>query len=218
VNNTEPMAGGTHAEFERVAQADVDAAVEQLTAQLGTDFEALLNDPSRTPAGHTLFRETRSVSEPVPSVDPATLVGQEIATFDLSLASTGAVIAVDTTPVAAIADSRIRARVAADHRLIESSIETEIGDAIVLGESVTFPVTVRASQVRVLDANALREEIKGKPIAEARSILEEYGDVDLTVWPDWVATIPTIDARLELTVTPAASSPEPSRPGGSVAP
>lgn len=218
VNNTEPTAGGTHLEFPRVAQADVDAAVEQLTTQLGTDFEAILNDPTRTPAGNTLFRETRSVSDPVASVDPVTLVGQEVATFDLSLASTGAVIAVDTTPVAAIADSRIRARVAADHRLIESSIETEIGDAIVQGESVTFPVTVRASQVRVLDASALRAEIKGKLIAEARSILEEYGDVALTVWPDWVATIPTIDARLELTVTPAASSPEPSRPGGSVAP
>ena len=218
VNNADPTSGGSRAEFPRVAQADVDAAVEQLTVQLGTDFESILADPSRTPAGLTLFPGTRSIANPVPSVDPVTLVGQEVASFELTLASTGTVIAVDTTPIATIAARRIRDRVAADHRIIESSIDTDIGEAIVQGESVTFPVTVRATQVRVLDANALREQIKGRPLDEARSILEGYGDVTLSVWPDWVATIPTIDARLELSVGPAAPSPEPGSPSGSVAP
>jgi hypothetical protein len=218
VTNPEPTTGGTRTEFPRVAQADVDAAVEQLTVQLGTDFEAILADPSRTPAGLTLFPGTRSLTEPVPSVDAATLVGQEVATFELTLTSTGTVIAVDTTPIATIAASRIRDRAAADHRIIEGSIDTDIGEAIVQGESVSFPVTVRAAQVRVLDANALREQIKGKPIDEARSILEGYGEVTLSVWPDWVATIPTIDARLELRVGPAAPSPEPGSPSGPVTP
>jgi hypothetical protein len=218
VINPEPTTGGTRAEFPRIAQADVDAAVDQLTLQLGTDFEAILADPSRTPDGLTLFLGTRSIAEPVPGVDPATLVGKEVATFELSLNSTGTVIAVDTTPVATIAESRIRDRVTADHRLVESSIRIEIGEAIVLGESVSFPVTARAAQVRVLDRNALREQVKGRSIAEARSILDEFGEVELTVWPDWVATIPTIDARLELRVGPEAPGPEPSDAGGSAAP
>jgi len=218
VRNPEATTGGTRTEFPRVAQADVDAAVEQLTVQLGTDFEAILADPSRTPAALTLFPGTRSIAEPVPSVDAATLVGQEVATFELTLTSTGTVIAVDTTPIATIAASRIRDRAAADHRIIEGSIDTDIGEPIVQGESVSFPVTVRATQVRVLDANALREQIKGKPIEEARSILEGYGEVTLSVWPDWVATIPTIDARLELSVGPATPSPEPGSPSGSITP
>jgi hypothetical protein len=218
VNNPAPTEGGTRAEFPRVAQADVDAAVEQLTIQLGTDFEAILADPSRTPASLTLFPGTRSIAEPVPSVDPAALVGQEVATFELSLASTGTVIAVNTAPVETIAESRIRDRVAADHRIVESSIRIDTGEPIVQGESVSFPVTARAAQVRVLDANALREQVKGKAVDEARSILEQYGEVTLSVWPDWVATIPTIDARLELSVGPEAPSPEPGTPSGSVAP
>ncbi len=204
VTNPEPTTGGTHAEFPRVAQADYDAAVEQVTIQLGTDFEAILADPSRTPAGLTLFPGTRLIADPVPSVDPATLVGQEVASFDLTLSSTGTAIAVDTAPIEAIAQSRIRDRVAADHRIVESSIDIDVGDAIVQGENVSFPVTARAAQMRVLDANALREQVKGKPIDEARSILEDYGEVTLSVWPDWVATIPTIDARLALTVEPEA--------------
>ncbi|MEX2010639.1 MAG: baseplate J/gp47 family protein [Chloroflexota bacterium] len=218
VTNPQPTEGGTRAEFPRVAQADFNAAVEQLTLQLGTDFEAILADPSRTPAGLTLFPGTRSIAEPVPSVEPVTLVGQEVASFDLTMTSSGTVIAVDTTPLQTIAESRIRDRVVAEHRIVESSIQVDPDEAIVQGESVSFPVTVRATQVRLLDAKALREQIKGKPVDEARSILRQYGLVTLSVWPDWVATIPTIDARLELRVGPEAPSPEPGSPSGSVAP
>jgi baseplate J-like protein len=218
VRNPEPTTGGTRTEFPRVAQADVNAAVEQLTLQLGTDLEAILADPSRTPEGLTLFPGTRSIAEPVPSVDPVTLVGQEVATFDLTLTSIGTAIAVDTAPLQTIAESRIRDRVAADHRIVESAIRVDPGEAIVQGESVSFPVTVRATQVRVLDVEALREQVKGKPVDEARDILEGYGEVTLSVWPDWVGTIPTIDARLELTVGPEAPSPEPGSPSGSGAP
>jgi hypothetical protein len=218
VTNPAPTEGGTHAEFPRLAQADYDAAVEQLTLQLGRDFEAILADPSSKPERLTLFLGTRSIAEPVPSADAATLVGQEVATFDLTLTSTGTVIAVDTTPVATIAESRIRDRVAADHQIVESSIRTDPGEPIVQGESVSFPVTVQATQIRVLDPKALREQIKGKPLGEAREILAGYGEVTLSVWPEWVGTIPTIDARLQLTVGPAGSSPEPGTPSGSVAP
>jgi hypothetical protein len=37
----------------------------------------------------------------------------------------------------------------------------------------------------------------------------------MSVWPDWVTTIPTIDARLQLEVGPAAPTEAPS---GSAAP
>ncbi|HEV8489457.1 MAG TPA: baseplate J/gp47 family protein [Candidatus Limnocylindrales bacterium] len=218
VNNPEPTTGGTREEFPRIGQADVDAAVDQLTLQLGTDLDAILADPSRTPDGLTLFLETRSIADPEPSVDPASLVGQEVESFELSLASTGTVTAVDTSPVATIAESRVRDTVTADHRLVESSIQIDIGEALVQGENVSFPVTVRAAQVRVLEADALRGQIKGRSLAEARSILEEFGDVEMSVWPDWVTTIPTIDARLQLEVGPAPLSPAPSPADGTTAP
>jgi hypothetical protein len=106
------------------------------------------------------------------------------------------------------------------------------GEPVVEGETVTFPVTATAAQIRVLDPDTVREEIQGKPIAEARSILEQYGQVELTVWPDWVSVIPTIDGRVDIRVvlpegldapssspSPAASgSPEPSRDARSASP
>ena len=219
VRNAEPTTGGTHEEFPRIAQADVDAAVDQLTLQLGTDFDAILADPSQRPDGLTLFLETRSIADPEPSVDPGSLVGQEVESFELSLASTGTVTGVDTSPVSTIAETRVRETVAADHRLVESSIQIDIGEALVQGQDVSFPVTVRATQVRVLDAEALRGQVKGRSLAEARSILEQVGDVDMSVWPDWVTTIPTIDARLQLEVGPAAPTAAPvAAPSGSAAP
>jgi hypothetical protein len=37
-------------------------------------------------------------------------------------------------------------------------------------------------------------------VAEARSHLESYGQVDIATWPDWVGAIPTLDLRLDLRV------------------
>jgi hypothetical protein len=82
-----------------------------------------------------------------------------------------------------------------------------------------FPVTARAQQVVVLDAKALAAKVKGRPIFQARSILEPYGDVQIGVWPDWVTSIPTIDGRIELRVgssgSPSPSSSSSPRPSSS---
>ena len=40
-----------------------------------------------------------------PTVDPTTLVGQEVASFELGLSATGTVTAVDEAPVEAIAEA-----------------------------------------------------------------------------------------------------------------
>ena len=73
-------------------------------------------------------------------------------------------------------------------------------EIVVTGTSITFPVAATARQIATLDPAAIEAQILGKPVDEARSILEAYGPVELTVWPDWVATIPTIDSRVEVAV------------------
>jgi hypothetical protein len=75
-----------------------------------------------------------------------------------------------------------------------------VDPAVVSGGRIRFPVTVTASQVRILDPSAIEAEIAGRPLDEARAILETYGTVDLQVWPDWVATIPTLQDRVSVTV------------------
>jgi hypothetical protein len=222
VRNPQATSGGERQEFPRVDQADIDAALEQLRARLDEAFTTILGDPARIPPDLTLFPETRRLEEPVPTTDSAALLNQEVPEFTLGLASTGSVIAVDEAPIEVIARSRIDGEVAEGYRLVEDSIEIVPGDPVVDGETVTFPVSASAQQIRLLDADRLREEIKGKPIAQARTLLERYGAVRLNVWPEWVTAIPTIDARLTLRIEapPAAGSgPSPSpRPGASPAP
>jgi hypothetical protein len=224
VTNPDATSGGTRNEFPRVEQADVDAAVTELTAQLETQFAERVADPSTTPSGRTLFAQTATLGTPSPSVDPATLVGQELASFDLGMTAEGAVTVVDEAPLESLAADRIREAVDPGYRLIEASIEIEPGDPFVEGEAVVFPLSARASQVAVLDRDELLAAIKGRPVHQARAILEEFGQVDVEVWPDWVTTIPTLDARLSLEIEEVGAegaspsrSPSPSRPS-SVAP
>jgi hypothetical protein len=199
VTNADPTGGGTHDEFPRIAQPDIDAAVDQLGKQLEQDFEAILAEPGRVPPGLTAFADTRALRTML-SVEPATLLGQEVDTFELQMTGSGSVIAVDESLVTALAANRIRAAAATGNAIVDGSVRAELGQSSVDGESVVFPVTAQASQARVVDQPSLVRLIKGKPIAQARAALEPFGDVQLTVWPDWVTSIPTIDNRIDLKV------------------
>ena len=52
----------------------------------------------------------------------------------------------------------------------------------------------------------------GRTLDEARDILAAYGTAQVHAWPDWVSTIPTFDARVELVIDEAlpVESPAPS--------
>jgi hypothetical protein len=203
VTNPDATTGGTREEFPKVTQADVDAAQAALVVTLQADFAEQVADPSLAPAGSTVFPETASLGTATPSVDPATLVGTETATFELGSSATGTVIAVDQEPVASIAESRLRESVAPGSELVEDSIEVQVGQAVVVGDQVSFPVTASATQVAVLDPAELKAQILGKTKAEAEIILAPYGTAEISLSPDWVSTIPTFENRVDLTVQTA---------------
>jgi uncharacterized iron-regulated protein len=72
-------------------------------------------------------------------------------------------------------------------------------------------VTATATQVRLVDAASLVQQVKGKSAADARAALQAYGDATVTLWPDWVSTVPTLDARIDVRVQPATKgTPNPS--------
>jgi hypothetical protein len=201
VTNADPTGGGSHDEFPRIEQRDIDAAILQLSTQLEQDFEAILAEPGRIPAALTAFPDSR-ILETNPSLDPATLLGREVETFDLGMTGTGTVVAVDQTLVTALATERIRAAATSGNAIVDGSVRAELGQPAVEGESVVFPVTARASQARVVDQSSLVRLIKGKPVPQARAALEPFGDVKVSVWPDWVTSIPTIDGRIDLRIAP----------------
>ena len=215
VTNPDATTGGTRQTFPKVTQADVDAALVSLNASLEADLKTQVEDPALAPAGTTVFPETATLGPTTPTVDPASLVGTEAATFDLGLSATGTVIAVDEGPVKAIAATHLRGSVAGGSQLVEDSIEIKIGTPVVVGQTIKFPVTASATQVAVLDPAALEAKILGKSEAEAKAILAPYGTAVIKLSPDWVTTIPTFENRVDLTI--ATASPTAS-PGASPSP
>jgi hypothetical protein len=217
VTNPGATSGGNRQEFTRITQADVDGALAALNASLQGTFQEALADPSLAAGGATVFPTTGKLGPTTPTVDPATLVGQEVATFDLGLSANGTVVTVDSAPVARIAETQLRATVKPDHELVAGSVDIQVGDAVVVGQSVSFPVSASAEQVAILDPATLKEKVLGKPVADARAILAPYGQVDLTVWPDWAGSVPTFGSRVDLSVKQAVRIETPA-PSGSTPP
>jgi hypothetical protein len=207
VRNANPTAGGARREFTRVVQPDLDAALLALNTQLREQFDAILLDPATVPEGLTLYPATQVLEDAVPTTDPKAALGQEVETFPLAATAVATVIAVDDAPVDALAGERLREAVVSDHQLVEDSVVVDAGDPSVTEGEVRIPVSVRGSQVLVIDRAHLLGQIKGKPVPEARSYLESYGRVEIATWPDWVTSIPTLDLRLDLRVeAPVAPS------------
>jgi hypothetical protein len=215
VVNPDPTSGGTHEEFPLVAQEDVDGALEQLQTTLAEAFAARVVDPAIAPPGATVFGETATLGEATPSVDPVSLVGQEVETFEIGLTASGTVLSVDPGPVTAIADELLRATVEDGHQLVAGSIQVDVGAPVVSDQTVAFSATATGQQIAVLDADQLRALVIGKPLDEARAALAPFGDVELTAWPDWVGSVPTIEDRVELQIRQGAEV-ESSAPQGAI--
>jgi hypothetical protein len=200
VRNKAATSGGTHEEFPQVSQEEITAALEQLDAKVGDAFTAAIADGAGAPANTTLYPETAVLGASTPTVDPATLVGKEVASFDLGVGATGTVIAVDDSPVEGIAEQRILSNVGAGYQLVDGSIEITPGEATVTNGQVAFPVSASASRVRILDPAELLQLVKGKSFDEAEAALAPFGDVEITPWPDWVSAVPTMDSRVNLVI------------------
>jgi hypothetical protein len=212
VNNPVAMSGGKRDEFTRVQQSDIDAAMAQLTSDIGAQFTSWAAAPDELPQGATAFPATGKLGTLVPSVDPTSLIDLEQPTFQLGATATGTVVAVDTSQVARIAQERIAAQVPAGRTLRDGSVTAQHDTGSADGELVDFRVTAAGQAIAVMDPNTLREEIKGRSVQDARSILGRYGTVSIATWPGFVSSIPTLDARLDLTVAGdgGVSSPAPS--------
>lgn len=221
VNNPDPTAGGLRTVTPEVTKEEVDAAVAAVRGDVEAAFDAAIAAGAHAPEGTTLFPQTKVLGEIVVDGDPQAFVGQAIETFDIRITANGTVIAVDPRPVESIAEARLSEAVGADQRIVDGSIDIVVGAGSV-GEDgqVTFEATARAIGVVVVDAATLRDLAKGRNAADARAALAPYGDAVVTLWPDWVKAVPTMESRLEITIVegPATGSPPPSQLPASAAP
>ena len=212
--NPSPTSGGTREVFQQVQQADVDAALEALQAQLTSGFDAAVADPPGVPPGSTTFPDAAVLGEPTITPDPLSLIGQEVASFTLEATATGTLIAVDEAPLEGIVLSRIDAQVSPDHELVPDSIRPTVGEGVVAGGVVTFTLSAEASETAMLDAEAIEAQVRGRPVAEVERELAGLGDVSVDAWPEFVTTVPTFAERVEVVVVASAGEPTQPVPSG----
>jgi len=218
VTNPAATAGGIRNEFPKVIQKDVTAALAALGKQLDAQLVAGAAAPAGLPAGSTAFPETATRGAATPTLDPTTLVDQEVAQFDLGVTATGTIVTVNQAPILALGEARLAAAVPADRDMVAGSALVTVRPGTVDAQRVRFGVTARAESAPRVDESALRTQLKGRSPAQARAILAPYGDATVTLWPSWATTIPTFDARVDLRVEGVAGvSPTPV-PSASTAP
>ncbi|HET7181359.1 MAG TPA: hypothetical protein VFI15_03920, partial [Candidatus Limnocylindrales bacterium] len=206
VTNKEATSGGESRQVTQVSQADVDAAMTAIQAALTSDLDTQLTAGTGVPAGVTTFPATHALGEATYTTDPASFVGTEATEFSLDATAEGTVIGVDPSPIDDLVRARLDSRVADGWTLVESSIQPAIGTPTVAGEVVSYPVTISGTQIHDVNEAALVALVKGLVLIDARHRLEAYGDVEISLWPDWVDKVPTRTDRITLTI----GDPQPS--------
>ena len=210
VTNKDATTGGEDREATEVSQADVDTAMTAIEAALDAQLQSAIAAGTNVPAGVTVFPETRAVGDPTYTVDPATLVGTEAGQFELVATAQGTALGVDPSPIDAIAESHVRSGIERGWAFVPTSMQTDLGAPLVAGEVISFPVTVTAGQVRDVDEAALLASVRGLVMADARARFLEYGDVEISLWPAWVSTIPTGANQVTFTLGDAQPSAAPT--------
>ena len=219
VTNMKATAGGTHTVTPQVQQSDIDSAQSSLYGQLGSRFKDALAAPDAVPTGSTLMQASAQLGSATCTPDPAGLVNQDGASFDLACTGTGTATLADMAGVQAIAERRVKGAVKEGYELVDGSITAELGTPVAQGTAIVVPVTVKAAQVKVVDPNLIRAGVKGKSLDEARAFASRYGTAEISVSPAWASTMPSFDFRIDIQlVTPTGRPPAGSPPAASKSP
>lgn len=199
VSNPEPTTGGVDTTVPLMTQADVDAALQALRAELAAQTNAALAEVTTDdaivvggPLGEPTIEGVEGLAE----------------TLDLPEAEISGVQPWQAFRVAradVVADARARfnadvALVPANHRLVEDAIEVTVGDARMEGERMIVPVTVTGRSVATLVEDEVRQRSVGRSADEAQAALADLGPATIELWPGWVTTVPTLDWRVEVRI------------------
>ena len=207
VKNKAETSGGTHTVEPLIQQSDIDGAQAGIKSLLQQSLDESLQSDGAVPTGMTLFPDSAKIGDSTCAPDPAGLVGTTAPTFDLDCKATGTVIVADMSKVLEIAGRRAAAAVKSGYTLVASSVSTAIGKAVVHGSSLSVPVVITAGEVPIVDVDELRAAIKGKSIDAARTFLSQFGQVEISAWPDWGSTVSGFDFRIDIKVVDISPAP-----------
>ena len=199
VTNPDRIEGGDRVIRKVVNRKDCDAARALLTQQLQEELVADANEPG-TP-GLTRFPSSATFRDPVYTPDCAGLIDEAMDDFDLTAAVVGTVLEVDESLLVPTAQEHFALTQEPTTQIEPGSIvATRDGEPGVTADAITFPLAVTARVTKAWDASRIREEIAGRPVSEARDILNDYGEATIVMWPDFVPNVPTDVNRIALVI------------------
>jgi len=209
VTNAAPTTGGAHTVVQVIQQADYDGAVASLRTALKTQLDAAVEDPANAPAGVTLIPASATVGTTTADQAANTLGGKQKDTFALTVSGDGTIDGVDQTQVQQVAAARLAGSVPSGYQLFPSTVQTQVGPAIVNGTQISFSASATGQIAATLDPAVLLAQVRGKSVGQARTILEALGTVTIETSPFYVSSIPDDPSRVTITIQP----PQPAATG-----
>ena len=206
VTNPAAITGGRRTETKQVQKRDYDNAVRRLTTRLDAELANAIEDPVNTPQGLTIYPETAKVEGPRADRAAADLVGTRATSFTLTVTATGEVLAVDQSLLGQLATDRLVASVPQGLRLLDGTTETSVGEPVMRDGTIQYDVTARALQWRPVESSTIISAVRGKPVQEAKTTLEQFGTAVVRRWPEFLDTMPSQDFRITVQLR------EPARP------
>ena len=197
VTNPEATSGGVDESGTEITQADVDAAVEALTADLQGEVDDALADQA-----DAIVVQPDPADPTIEGLDElAGTRDQAEATIDGSLPwEAWTADRAEVTEAARRQFANDPAQVPSGHELLPDSIDVAVHEATIAGESMRVDVTATGRSAAAIDTNEVADRIAGLAPDEAEAALEDLGHATVELWPDWVATVPTMGWRIEVRV------------------
>jgi hypothetical protein len=202
VNNPSPTSGGARNTAAVITQRDYDNAVATLTGRLDNAMAQALADPNSVPRGLTAYPATATHDAPTVDTPGEELVGLVAPTFELALDAAGHVLAVNEATIDDIANARLDAALGPSQHIIGPPPVVTFGPGDVADGLINYEVEASVLVYDAPDQQSLVNQVRGKTITEAQTILSAYGMVDIVIWPDFIDRLPDQASRISLTVTP----------------
>jgi hypothetical protein len=200
VTNPEPTAGGRFEESPVVTREDYDAAAVDLRNRLAGALTTYQQDPTGVPEGLTVFPETAKPGDVVFDPPAEELVGAAADEFLLTGTMAARVLAVDESEVGSVIASTLADEAPVDMAIVPTTLVIDTGKGVVAGDSVRFEGHARATAQQVIDEAEIVARLAGKPVSEARAILEDLGASTVSVWPEFLGDLPGDRSRIRLEV------------------
>lgn len=208
VTNAEPTADGLTAEQHVFSQADYDAAVDQLTADLVARLGTAVPEPREDVVAYP-GTATRGgdvvVDQPAGSVVGS--VGPQVA---ITGSMPARVLTASETQIEEVALRMLTDQAAPDSLVPGPHIV--LGRPAVNGDRALYDATGTGVVYGLpISVGELTELVRSKTIPEAQRILGTYGTAIITLSPDFLPALPDDPSRIEIT-------PEPPAPGATPVP